>query len=133
MKTNSSSKAQVIDVARLAALLAGGSTHGDTALVDVRHRHEYRMGHIPGATNLPLNKLGREAARRLRDKAPDAWLRWGMKGDVPSCCTMAPIDAIMRSRLRVTSHPVSVQKLNRAEITRFHVGCQPMENDGPRS
>jgi rhodanese-related sulfurtransferase len=42
-----------IDVAQAHAL----STQGVT-VIDVREPHEYQAGHVPGARNLPLGKLG---------------------------------------------------------------------------
>jgi rhodanese-related sulfurtransferase len=35
----------------------------DHTLVDVRSREEYRMGHLPGAVNIPLDQL----ARRVKE------------------------------------------------------------------
>jgi rhodanese-related sulfurtransferase len=36
---------------------------GDHTLVDVRTREEFRMGHLPGALNIPLDQL----ARRVKE------------------------------------------------------------------
>lgn len=37
-------------------------------LLDVRNKHEYAAGHIPGSVNLPLPMIS-EAGRRIPDKA----------------------------------------------------------------
>ena len=42
---------RMVDVATLAAWL----TDGNAVVVDVREANEYRSGHIPGATLLPLS------------------------------------------------------------------------------
>jgi rhodanese-related sulfurtransferase len=47
------------------ALVAGGAQ-----LVEVLPREEYEEAHLPGALNLPLRELGREAPGRLRRDAP---------------------------------------------------------------
>ncbi len=46
-------------------LVAGGAQ-----LVEVLPREEYAEAHLPGATNIPLKGLGREAVGRLRRNAP---------------------------------------------------------------
>jgi rhodanese-related sulfurtransferase len=47
------------------ALLAQGAQ-----LVDVMPRKEFREEHLPGAVNIPLAKLDREAPKRLRRDRP---------------------------------------------------------------
>jgi rhodanese-related sulfurtransferase len=39
-------------------------------LVDVLRRKEYEEEHLPGAINIPLKELDREATARLRRDAP---------------------------------------------------------------
>lgn len=39
-------------------------------LVEVLPREEYEEEHLPGAVNIPLGELDREAPRRLRRDAP---------------------------------------------------------------
>lgn len=45
-------------------------TAGGAQLVEVLPRPEYEAEHLPGAINIPLRDLDREAARRLRRDAP---------------------------------------------------------------
>ncbi len=54
-----------IEVEEVRALVAGGAQ-----LVEVLPREEYAEAHLPGAVNLPLKELGREAVGRLRRDAP---------------------------------------------------------------
>lgn len=53
-----------IDVATVRARVDSGSA---PLLVDVRTPAEFESSHIPGAVNLPLDQLGRHAARVARD------------------------------------------------------------------
>lgn len=41
-----------------------------TELVEVLPREEYEEGHLPGAINIPLKELNREATRKLRRDLP---------------------------------------------------------------
>lgn len=40
-----------------------------TVIVDVRPRDEYFAGHVPGAVNIPADKIGREYRKLPKDKS----------------------------------------------------------------
>lgn len=54
-----------IGAEEVGALVAAGAQ-----LVEVLPREEYEEAHLPGALNLPLRELGREAGGRLRRDLP---------------------------------------------------------------
>jgi len=53
-----------IEISELDAMLKSGSVR----VLDVREDHEFRSGHIPGATNVPVKKLPDRMAKLKKDK-----------------------------------------------------------------
>jgi rhodanese-related sulfurtransferase len=53
-----------IDVAELDGLLASGAVR----VLDVREDHEFRAGHLPGSTHVPVKRLPDRIAKLRRDR-----------------------------------------------------------------
>lgn len=48
-------------------------------IVDVRETHEFKDGHLPGAVNIPLSKLGARSGEIPKDKEVFLYCRSGMR------------------------------------------------------
>lgn len=55
-----------VSIDQLSGLMGGAKK---AVLIDVRSPEEYRAGHIPGAINLPAERIKAEAAKLPRDKS----------------------------------------------------------------
>jgi rhodanese-related sulfurtransferase len=56
----------MVGVDEVTALMTG---KGKAMLIDVRSPEEYRDGHIPGAINIPAERIASEKGRLPKDKA----------------------------------------------------------------
>lgn len=63
-QTRSSELASNLDVAEVQALYAAG----EIVIVDVREKHEFDAGHIPGARLIPLGELPKRVSDVPRDE-----------------------------------------------------------------
>ena len=55
-----------VSIDEVTALMTG---KGKAVLIDVRSPEEYRDGHIPGAINIPAERIASEKGRLPKDKA----------------------------------------------------------------
>ncbi|KRE39715.1 rhodanese-like domain-containing protein [Paenibacillus sp. Soil522] len=51
----------------------------DATLIDVRESHEFKLGHIPGAKNLPLSQLKTRINEVPKDKTVFVYCQSGMR------------------------------------------------------
>jgi len=61
-----SAEQPIITAEQVEDRLQGG---GNVVIVDVRSQEEYRDGHLPGAINIPADRIAAERSRLPRDRA----------------------------------------------------------------
>ena len=64
--TTSTAQFATVGVDEVTALMTGT---GKAVLIDVRSPEEYRDGHIPGAINIPAERIAAEKNRLPKDKS----------------------------------------------------------------
>jgi rhodanese-related sulfurtransferase len=57
----------------------GRASSRESVILDVRERHEWKAGHVPGSKNIPLSKLRARAGELARDRSYVAVCRSGSR------------------------------------------------------